>query len=300
MRPRRRAARRAPVRRPVPLSVALVLAGLLGTACGATAPSGPGASSTTTATVPTTTGVPTTVPVSTTVALYFLRGPYLGVAHRTLVTGSTPGTSALTALLDGPTGIEAGAGLSTAVPAGSALRGLTISGGVATVDLNGAFAMPGAPESELGRVAQVVYTLTQFPSVQSVAFEIGGMRPTMFASGAVSLRRPLGRTDVLAALPAILVESPAVGDSLHGSLRLKGLANVFEAQFNMQLVDADGNVLLDHPVHASAGSGTWGTFDVTFPVTVKAPVMTTLRVFDVSAKDGSPMDEIDLHLPAGP
>jgi len=233
-------------------------------------------------------------------SLYFLRGSYLGVAHRTSAATAAVATATLLALFGGPREAELSAGLSTAIPPGSRLLGIHISSGTATVNFNTAYGTPGEPGSELARVAQVVYTLTQFPSISRVALEIQGSTPATFASGAVSLRNPLGRTDVLGALPAILVETPAVGDSLHGQLHLSGLANVFEAQFAVQLVDANGELLLDQPVHATAGTGTWGTFNVTFPIAVSTTVQCTLRVFDSSPKDGRPIDEVDVHIPVGP
>ena len=241
-----------------------------------------------------------TTPVTTGVSLFFLRGNYLGVAHRSISLTGTISATALSALVGGPDVAENAAGLSSAIPVGTKVLGLRIFSGTATVDLNGAFSAPGTPGAELDRVAQVVYTLTQFPTVNHVAFEISGSTPATFASGAVSLSQPLGRNDVFGALPAILVETPAVGDSLHGAVRLSGLANVFEAQFNMQLVSADGKVLIDQPVHATAGSGTWGTFDVTFPFTAPAAPTSTLRIYDTSMKDGSPIDEVDILLPVAP
>lgn len=233
-------------------------------------------------------------------AVYFLRGSYLGVARRTVPATAAVGVAALDALLRGPNSSEQAAGLSSAAPAGSRLLGLSVSSGMAKVDFDSAYAMAGSPSSELQRVAQVVFTLTQFPSVNRVSFEINGATPQEFGNGTVDLRRPLGRSDVLGALPAILVESPAVGDSLHGALQLRGMANVYEAQFRVQLIDGTGRVLVDHPVRASAGSGTWGTFDATFAFTASAKTVSTLRVYDVSMKDGSPIDEIDLHLTVGP
>ena len=248
----------------------------------------------------------TTAPSSSTtavtagVSLFFLRGNYLGVAHRSISLTGTISATALSALVGGPDVAENAAGLSSAIPVGTKVLGLRISSGTATVDFNDAFSAPSSPGAELDRVAQVVYTLTQFPTVNHVAFEISGSTPATFASGAVSLTNAIGRNDVLAALPAILVETPAVGDSLHGAVRLSGLANVFEAQFNMQLVSADGKVLIDQPVHATAGSGTWGTFDVTFPFTAAAAPTSTLRIYDASMKDGSPIDEVDILLPVAP
>jgi hypothetical protein len=228
------------------------------------------------------------------VALYFVRGNHLGVAHRDVDVTATPATGALRALFGGPNGPEVTAGLSTAVPGGSQLLSVSLQGSTITVDVNSAFAAPGTPGGELARVAQVVYTVTQFPSVQRLALEVNGATPQTFASGAVSVRAPLARTDVLGALPAILVENPAVGDTLRGSVHLTGMANVFEAQFRVQVVDHGGVVLLDQPVHATAGSGTWGTFDATVTLPASASGTLTVKVFDLSARDGSRIDEVDI------
>lgn len=284
--------RRVAVLTSIGLLLALVAAG-----CSST----PSTAPTTTSSTAPSSSTSTSLPTRTTVyALYFLRGSYLGVVHRSAPTTPAVATAAVEALVGGLRPEEATLGLTSAIPAGTKLLSLTITSGTATVDLNDAFATPAAPGAELARVAQVVYTVTQFPTVKSVAFEVDGSTPATFASGAVSLRNPIGRSDVLGALPAILVETPAPGDTLHGTVRLSGLANVFEAQFHMKLLDADGKVLLDEPVHASAGSGTWGTFDTTFSFTVSSPTTCLLRVYDVSMKDGSPIDEVDLSLPAAP
>jgi len=238
------------------LAIAVASGSLLGAACSMAPPttsptiqSSPAPSSTTT----------TTTPTTTTYTLYFLRGSYLGAAHRAGPATTSIATATLEALVGGPSSSEVGAGLSSAIPPATRLLGIRMTSGTATVDFSAAFGTAGTPRNELARVAQVVYTLTLFPSVKHVAFEISGATPSTFGSGAVSLQKPLGRTEVLGALPTILVERPAVGDSLHGSVHLSGSANVFEAQFNVQLVDGDGKVLLDAPVQATAGSGQWGS-----------------------------------------
>lgn len=295
--------------------VAVVAVGAMTAGCASTAR--PASTPTTTAptTPPTTTVPPTTTAPSTTTpsssttqppasttsfAVYFLRGNHLGVARRNVASTPAIGAAAVKALLAGPNSSEKTAGLSSAVPAGSALASLSISSGTATANFNSPYATPASPAAELQRVAAVVFTVTQFTAANRVAVQVDGVTPKRFASGAVDLTHPLGRSDVVGALPAILVESPAVGDALHGSLHLSGMANVFEAQFRVQLIDGAGHVLVDQPVHASAGTGTGGTFDTTFRFTATSTTMSTLRVYDVSMKDGSPMDEIDLHLPAGP
>ena len=69
--------------------------------------------------------------------------------------------------------------------------------------------------------------------------------------------------------------------------RVTGIANVFEATFLVALLDAGGQELFDQPVMATCGTGCRGTFDVTIRYTV-AGQWGTLRVYNLSAKDGCP------------
>ncbi|HET6875158.1 MAG TPA: hypothetical protein VFH70_10285, partial [Acidimicrobiales bacterium] len=95
---------------------------------------GPPATSATTAPAPVPgTSAPTSpsttvAPASVTVAVYFLRGSYIGVAHRRIPATAAIGTGALQELVAGPDGAEQAAGLSTAVPSGSKILGLNVSG----------------------------------------------------------------------------------------------------------------------------------------------------------------------------
>jgi hypothetical protein len=69
-----------------------------------------------------------------------------------------------------------------------------------------------------------------------------------------------------------------------------GTADVFEAQFRLQVLDGRRNVLADLPVLATCGTGCRGTFDVTVHYAIPTAEWGTLRVFDLSAKDGTPID----------
>ena len=71
---------------------------------------------------------------------------------------------------------------------------------------------------------------------------------------------------------------------------MTGLANVFEAQFRLQVLDGHRRVLVDTPVHATCGTGCRGTFDVTVPSSVPTAQRGTLRIFDPSATDGTRID----------
>ena len=232
--------------------------------------------------------------LTTTVRAYFFLGSFTADSGLVPVLRQVPKTSAvggaaMRELLQGPNEAELAArpAMYTAVPDGTSFLGLTIDGGIATVDLSKEFESGGGSASVLGRLAQVVYTLTQFPTITRVRFELDGQPVTAFSGEGVVLDHPVERADYTDFLPAIWVERPAWGGVLGNPGRVTGLANVFEAQFEIELLDAAGHSLLDVPVIATCGTGCWGTFDVTLRYAVATAQWGTLRVYDRSARDGS-------------
>jgi hypothetical protein len=253
------------------------------TPTGAAGPSGSPAAS------PTPSGGETTI-----VRAYFYLGGPMGSAGLVPILREVPktpaiGTAAMHELLAGPTaGEQAQREITSAIPTGSRLLGLTIDDGVATVDLSREYESGGGSMSISVRLAQVVYTLTQFPTVESVQFAIEGQMVTVFSSEGLILDGPVGRANYEDLLPAIFVDRPAYGAGLGNPARVVGSANVFEAQFLVTLIDANGVVLAEVPTMATCGTGCRGTFDVTIPYDVAAAGWGILRVWDGSAKDGSP------------
>jgi len=263
-------------------------------ACGSGTSSEPASTSTS---VTTSTGAPETA-----LSLYFMRADTLGVANRQVLVASTPEVAAVKALLGGPRSAERAAGLTTNIPTGTVLLGLTINNGVATANMNKTFKSGGGSLSMMSRLAQVVYTLTQFSTVHEVAFQLDGTTVTTFGGEGLILTSPLGRLDssLTSVLPNILLETPAVGDSVHSPLHVSGISNTFEATYNVELIDSTGKVVLSTSGTASAGTGTWGTFDAAIPYKTTASGIGQLKVYSVSAKDGSHINEVDLSLPIGP
>ena len=96
-----------------------------------------------------------------------------------------------------------------------------------------------------GRLAQVVYTLTQFTTVDRVDFKLEGKPikvlygmadPEDGLSGAVALDKPVTQATYRDHyLPLIFVDRPAWGAAPSSRGRVTGLANVNEAQFRMAL-----------------------------------------------------------------
>jgi spore germination protein GerM len=231
---------------------------------------------------------------TTTVRAYFFLGSFsdnsgLVPVLRQVEKTSAVGAAAMNALLTGPNETELAArpAMYTVVPDGTRFLGLTISNGVATVNLSKEFESGGGSASVLGRLAQVVYTLTQFPTITGVMFQLDGQPVTTFSGEGVVLDHAVGRSDYTDFLPAIWVDRPAWGGVLGNPGRVTGLANVFEASFHLQLLDALDHSLVDVPAMASCGTGCWGTFDVTLDYRVATAQWGTLRVYDLSAQDGS-------------
>ena len=260
---------------------------------------------------------PSPTPTTMIVRAYFLlrdgsggevvNEPALVPVLRTVPKSTATATAAMKALLAGPSAKERAAELpiKTLIPAGSKLLGIEISGGLATVDLSAEFASFSPDDAwdggmfELhGRLAQVVYTLTQFTTVDRVNFKLEGKPvqvlfgmadPEDGSSEAIVLHKPVTRATYRDHyLPLIFVDRPAWGAALLSPGRVTGLANVFEAQFRIALLDHNDKVLADVPVLASCGTGCWGKFDVTLSYKVPRVQWGTLRVWDISEFSGRP------------
>lgn len=192
--------------------------------------------------------------------------------------------------------------LATAIPAGTRLLGLSIRDGIATVDLSREFESGGGSASAFRRLGQVVYTLTQFRTVQAVLFQVEGRTVTTFGSEGIVLEGPQARDDYEDLLPSIFVDRPAYGAAIGNPARLTGNANVFEASFLIAILDGSGRTLVEQHAMATCGTGCRGTFDVTIRYDIGRAQWGTLRVFYGSAQDGSPQDVRDYPVwltPAG-
>jgi germination protein M len=232
---------------------------------------------------------------TTVVRAYFLRTDLSGsdrglvAVLRSVPQTKAVGRAATNVLLAGPTKEEKAIqpAMTTAVPSGVTLLGISLVSGVATVDLSSPFATGGSSAAQISRVAQVVYTLTQFSNVTAVKFQIEG-RALSVPDGAGKIHSDaVGRAEYHERLPEIFVDRPAYGAGLGNPARIAGLSDVFEATFRVRISDGRGNVLADRQVMASCGSGCWGTFAVSIPYTVSTAQWGSLRTFNLSAKDGA-------------
>jgi germination protein M len=277
--------------RPRTLVPALVSFALLLAACGDDG-GDTASTTTTTSTVPSSTVAPGssttlgTVPANAVAAsVFFGRDGLVATAGRA-VEAPAVARGALTALLDGPTAFEEGLGMSSAIPEGTRLLDIEVVDGVATVDLSGEF-LDDLGEDTVLRVAEVVFTLTQFPTVDRVTILVEETPTPTVGFDAVPVEE-VDREDFESVTPLILVASPTPGAAVAAPVQVSGIANTFEANVQYEVTGPDGSVLDDGFTTASAGTGAWGTFSFTTSPPAGDAVIT---VFEESAEDGSRINE---------
>jgi hypothetical protein len=267
-----------------------------------TSPSDEGTTTTALSDTTTTVGEVTTTTLpssdSITVTVYFGKNEKIAAASRVIPKTQQVGAAAMKALLEGPTAAEQQGGIGTTIPEGTTLLGLDIKDHIATVDLSKEYASGGGSASMFMRLAEVVLTLTQFPTVDGVNFKLDGEPIQVLGGEGIIIDHPMTRADYEDMLPAILVESPTFGTAVSSPLQVTGTANVFEAVFGISIVDAAGVEVADQQVKASSGTGTRGTFEAAITFKPSKSGTGSLIAYYNSPKDGSKVvvDEIPIVL----
>lgn len=157
--------------------------------------------------------------------------------------------------------------LATSVPPGTAVRDVVIEGDVVVLDLGGALSgSSGGSAEEVTLAEQLAHT------VLAAASGTTGVRVLVDGAPVESLWGHLDWSVPLVADPFALspvtIEVPAHGATVPaGAISVSGQATVFEATVLVRLERADGTVLEEGFVTATAGGpgrGTW-TWTVTLP-----------------------------------
>ncbi|MER7458751.1 Gmad2 immunoglobulin-like domain-containing protein [Micromonospora sp. NPDC126480] len=216
----------------------------------------------------TTTAAPATPSAGTvTIELWYVRDGRIAPTRRTRP--ATPATSrlALTELAAGPTPAEAATGLATLVAAGTAVT--RIADGTAVLP---PLPATGGPAATRLREAQVVWTLTQFPTVRRVRFGAGA---------------PVDRTTYADLLPPIVVTAPVIGARVTSPVTVAGTADVFEATVSVRVLDAAGQEIATTFTTATCGTGCRGDYRVAVGYRVDREQAGTVEVYEVSPQDGS-------------
>ncbi len=106
----------------------------------------------------------------------------------------SPLTDTLAALLGGPSADEIRGGLLSLVPEGSKILGIAIREGTAFIDFNELFRFNAfGSEGYRSQLKQIVFTATEFQTVQSVQFLINGERRSYLGPESPYIGEPLSR-----------------------------------------------------------------------------------------------------------
>jgi hypothetical protein len=202
------------------------------------------------------------------VEIYYFRGNALVPVHVSIAETLAIATASLQKLLAG-----APDGYRTAIPSGTALESVAVSGGHATVRLS-------TDQLTHSAAGQIVYTLTQFPSITAVD---GGPFAT-----------PASRADFADLTPnaAIFVAEPERDATVSSPVRVSGTADVFEGTLAVD-VFSGGKRLRTETIQASSGTGTRGTWSATIDL---PPGPAKLVFYEPSAENGQPLHATTVFL----
>jgi hypothetical protein len=138
-------------------------------------------------------------------------------------------------------------------------------------------------------VAQVVYTLTQFPEITKVKFLVDGV-----PNGAAGVL-PYGRADLTRLTPDLLIESPTPGLITPTTVKVSGDIASPATSFGYRFESAStpGSPIAEGTLNARLGSGPRKRFDqvVELPPGTSGPV-----VMVVAQPGGSPQPELRIPL----
>lgn len=152
---------------------------------------------------PATASVPATEPVKTMrVKLYFGLGDRVMAVVREVPYSKAVARTALTELLKGPSAEELrGLKLHSEIPRGTRILGVSMDGRTARVDFSAEFDDGGGTLSMEMRLAQVVYTLTQYSTIESVEFYMDGELIRVFGGEGIELDGPQHPQDYYGRVP---------------------------------------------------------------------------------------------------
>ena len=218
---------------------------------------------------PPSTDIATTAPYRTVDAkVYLVRDGRLTIAHRQVEAPAVLRHS-LAALFAGATPAETAAGLSSEIPAGTVLQDVAVGDGVATIDVSGRFDDGGGSLSMQARLTELVFTATQFPEVTAVTLQLDGTAITTLGGEGLDVSGPLGRAQMPRDITgSVLVDTPVPGQTVGPTFTVTGEADVFEAEFPIEVWS--GDTMIGGVTGVRGGAwGSWATFETT--ITVSAP-----------------------------
>lgn len=221
-------------------------------------------------------------------------GPYLGAVARYVESGMDTPERAVLELLEGPSDVEEAQSpaFSSEIPFGTTLNDLAVAGGVATVDLSEEYDDGGGSASMLARLGQLSFTLTEFPDIDSVELELDGVPVDVFSSEGIDISDGLDPDFFFGTgvMPEHFPTAPAWYEFVEAPITVTGYSRAFEATIQWQLLDASGALITEGFETTGSAGPDFGPMEFEIDVDVDTRQRATIRIFESSAKDGSPTD----------
>ena len=108
--------------------------------------------------------------------------------------GTSPLSETIQALLAGPTGTELSTGLLNLIPEGTQLISAHVQNGTAFLNFNQSFRFnPLGAEGTVAQLLQIIYSSTEFPTVERVQFLVEGEHVDYLGGDGIFVGEPLGR-----------------------------------------------------------------------------------------------------------
>lgn len=182
-------------------------------------------------------------------------------------------------------------------PSGTRVLGIDIEKGHAVVDFSEevlANHNVGSNGEALG-IQSVVNTLTEFPNIEKVSFQVEGTSegPARDWWGHIGLYdQPFSRDLSRVYEPAIWVTHPSPNQVAGIPLLIKGSARVNEGKVNIRLLDGTGEVLAEVSTTATKKAPERGDFETSLKFDPPDEGQGVLEVFWINPKDGSERDKV--------
>jgi spore germination protein GerM len=232
-------------------------------------------------TPPPTTQAPTTKPPTTqpsntaapsiaTVPVYYIGANdklYREYHRATVGSGATAAKvrAAVALMLDGRTAFDPD--YSSQWPASASVRGVSVAGGVATVDLHGATVNGYDPAGNRAALQQLIWTATAFSGGSGVRLLFDGVARTTLWASHQPVAGVLHRAAAVNVLAPVWVIDPQQGAVTTGSVTVHLAGIVFEGAIQIRVRTAAGTLVLRQPVQLSVGAPAQGTATVTLHLT---------------------------------
>jgi len=169
-------------------------------------------------------------------------------------------------------------------PASASVRNVSVSGGVATVDLHGATVNGFDPAGNRAALQQLIWTATAFTGGTGVRLLFDGQpRSTLWASK-LPVAGVLHRAPAVDALAPVWVIDPQQNAVSGTSVTINLAGIVFEGTIQLRVRSSAGKVVVSRTVQLTVGAPAQGT--ATVHVTLQ-PGTYTVEAYAVSMRDSS-------------